>query len=54
MRLSNFLLWQSAYAEYYSTPVFWPDFDEDEVEKALAAYRQRERRFGKVTSGGGG
>ena len=48
MRLSNFLLWQSAYAEYYATPVLWPDFDEAEVDKALAAYSQRQRRFGKV------
>ena len=49
MRLSNFLLWQSAYAEYYATPVLWPDFDEREVAKALDAYSQRQRRFGKVT-----
>ena len=49
MRLSNFLLWQSAYAEYYATAVLWPDFDEHEVNKALAAYSQRQRRFGKVT-----
>ena len=48
MRLSNFLIWQAAYAEYYSTPVYWPDFDENEVEKALSAYSQRQRRFGKV------
>jgi undecaprenyl diphosphate synthase len=48
MRVSNFLLWQAAYAEYYSTPVFWPDFDEAELQKALVAYGQRQRRFGKV------
>ena len=48
MRLSNFLLWQSAYAEYYSAPVLWPDFDEAEVNKALGVYRSRQRRFGKV------
>ena len=48
MRLSNFLLWQSAYAEYYATPVLWPDFDEDEVGQALEAYGQRKRRFGGV------
>ena len=48
MRLSNYLIWQSAYAEYYSTPVFWPDFDREELEKALLVYGQRERRFGKV------
>jgi undecaprenyl diphosphate synthase len=46
MRLSNFLIWQAAYSEYYSTPVFWPDFDKAEIEKALLAYSQRERRFG--------
>ena len=45
-RLSNFLLWQSAYSEYYFTPCYWPDFDEAEVEKALAAFSQRKRRFG--------
>ena len=48
MRLSNFLLWQSAYAEYYTTPVLWPDFDEAEVMKALAAYASRRRRFGRI------
>lgn len=46
MRLSNFLIWQSAYSEYYSTPTLWPDFDDKEVEKALLAYSQRQRRFG--------
>ena len=51
MRLSNFLLWQSAYAEYYTTPVFWPDFDEAEVEKALEAFGKRNRRFGTAASG---
>lgn len=50
MRLSNFLIWQSAYAEYYTTPVFWPDFDEAEVEKALEAFGRRLRRFGTVAS----
>ena len=48
MRLSNFLIWQSAYSELYFTPVLWPDFDKDEIEKALAAYGKRERRFGKL------
>ncbi|MCD5412939.1 MAG: undecaprenyl diphosphate synthase family protein, partial [Dehalococcoidia bacterium] len=43
---SNFLIWQAAYSEYYSTPTLWPDFDEKEVELALAAYSRRERRFG--------
>lgn len=47
-RLSNFLLWQAAYAEYYATPTFWPDFDEAEFAAALIEYSQRERRFGKV------
>jgi len=46
MRLSNFMLWQSAYSEYYSTDTFWPDFGPEEVERALIAYSQRERRFG--------
>ncbi len=48
MRLSNFLIWQSAYAEYYSTPTFWPDFDKEELTKALQAYARRERRFGRL------
>ena len=47
-RLSNFLLWQAAYAEYYSTPVLWPDFDEAEVVRALDAYAGRLRRFGRI------
>ena len=46
MRLSNFLLWQASYAEYYSTPTFWPDFDEHELQRALDAFAARERRFG--------
>jgi undecaprenyl diphosphate synthase len=48
MRLSNFLLWQAAYAEYYSTTTYWPDFGRDELRQALAAYSQRQRRFGRV------
>ena len=48
MRISNFLLWQAAYAEYYSTGVYWPDFDEAEVDKAIAAYGQRRRKYGRV------
>lgn len=47
-RLSNFLLWQAAYSEFYFTPVLWPDFDEAEFNKALAAYARRTRRFGGV------
>lgn len=46
VRLSNFLLWQAAYAEFYSTPTFWPDFDEREIDRALATYAGRERRYG--------
>lgn len=48
MRLSNFLIWQAAYAEYYSTPTYWPDFDKEELVRALLAYSQRERKFGRV------
>ena len=47
-RLSNFLLWQAAYSEFYFTPVLWPDFTEAEFEKALAAYATRTRRFGGI------
>ena len=47
-RLSNFLIWQAAYAEYYATPTYWPDFDEVELHNALVAYTERDRRFGKV------
>lgn len=48
MRISNFLLWQMAYAEIYITQSLWPDFDRAEFHQALAAYQQRDRRFGKV------
>jgi undecaprenyl diphosphate synthase len=47
-RTSNFLLWQAAYAEYYVTPTYWPDFDKNELYQALLAYSQRDRRFGEV------
>ena len=47
-RLSNYLMWQLAYAEFYFTPVPWPEFDRAELEKALAAYADRDRRYGKV------
>ena len=47
-RISNFLLWQSAYAEYYFTDVLWPDFTPAELDKAIAAYFRRDRRFGGV------
>lgn len=48
MRTSGFMMWQSAYAEYYITPVFWPDFNREELYKALVAYSQRDRRFGGI------
>lgn len=47
-RLSNFLIWQAAYAEYYTTPIYWPDFNEQELYTALSEYNNRERRFGRV------
>lgn len=47
-RLSNFLIWQGSYAEYYYTDVLWPDFDKDELAKALDEYSHRRRRFGKT------
>ena len=46
-RVSNFLLWQSAYSEYYFTDVLWPDFDKNELLKAIDSYSKRERRFGR-------
>jgi len=46
LRLSNFLIWQSTYAEYHFTKVLWPDFGKEDIEKALLAYSQRKRRFG--------
>lgn len=48
MRLSNFLIWQAAYAEFYTTPTLWPDFDKEELYEALQDFDQRERRFGLV------
>lgn len=45
-RISNFLLWQLAYTEFYFTPVAWPDFNKEELEKAVRAYTQRDRRYG--------
>ena len=48
MRLSNYLIWQVAYAEYYSTPTLWPDFGHDDFVAALDAYASRKRRFGKL------
>ncbi len=48
LRISNFLIWQTAYSEYYFTEVLWPDLDQKEVEKALLTYSQRQRRFGRL------
>jgi undecaprenyl diphosphate synthase len=48
MRISNFLLWQAAYSEFYVTPTYWPDFSAQEMDKAITAYSQRSRRFGDV------
>ncbi len=47
-RISNFLLWQIAYSELYFTNVYWPDFDEEELHKAICSYQSRQRRFGKT------
>jgi undecaprenyl diphosphate synthase len=49
-RLSNFLLWQSSYAEFYVTPTLWPDFGKAELAEAVAEYERRERRFGKTAA----
>ena len=48
MRLSNFLLWQSAYSELYFTDVLWPDFNESELERAISVYQNRDRRYGGI------
>ena len=48
LRLSNFLIWQAAYAEYYFTDTYWPDFDKSELYKAIEEYARRTRRFGKT------
>lgn len=49
MRISNFLLWQAAYTEFYFTDVLWPDFDADELTLAIAAFQSRERRYGQTS-----
>jgi undecaprenyl diphosphate synthase len=54
MRLSNFLIWQAAYAEYYSTPLYWPDFGKADLERAVREFGGRERRFGSLTAVRGG
>ncbi len=51
MRVSNFLLWQGAYAEYWATPVLWPDFDKEEFYRALNEFALRERRYGGLHEG---
>jgi undecaprenyl diphosphate synthase len=49
LRISNFLIWQAAYAEWYFTPVYWPDFDKDELRKAVEEFASRERRYGQTS-----
>jgi undecaprenyl diphosphate synthase len=51
LRVSNFLIWQAAYSEWYITPTFWPDFDREEYRRALESFAQRDRRYGKVATG---
>jgi len=48
MRISNFMIWQASYSEYYSSPVYWPDFDELELNNALSEYSRRKRKFGTL------
>lgn len=48
MRISNFLIWQGAYSEWYVTPKFWPDFDKEALYQALVEYNRRDRRYGKI------
>ncbi len=48
MRISNFLIWQGAYSEWYASNVFWPDFDREELYKALMEYSRRDRRYGRI------
>jgi undecaprenyl diphosphate synthase len=50
LRVSNFLIWQAAYAEWYITPTYWPDFDKEEFRRALETYSQRDRRYGGVSA----
>jgi undecaprenyl diphosphate synthase len=50
MRVSNFLLWQISYTEFYVTETLWPDFKEKDLEKAVLAYAKRQRRFGDIKS----
>lgn len=50
MRVSNFLIWQAFYAEYYATPVYWPDFDKDELLKAFQVFQVRDRKYGGLST----
>jgi len=50
MRISNFLIWQAAYAEWYVTQVYWPDFDKEELRKAILDYGRRDRRYGRLST----
>jgi len=50
LRLSNFMIWQAAYAEFFISPVFWPEFNEAELDRALEDYSKRDRRFGLISS----
>ena len=52
LRLSNYLLWQLAYAELYVTDCLWPDFDREELENAIRAFNRRDRRFGGIKTNG--
>jgi undecaprenyl diphosphate synthase len=54
MRVSNFLLWQISYSEFYVTDTLWPDFEQKDLEKAILAYAKRTRRFGSVVDSKGG
>ena len=49
LRISNFLLWQTAYSEFFFTDLLWPDFDEAALDAAIATFAQRERRFGQTS-----
>ncbi len=51
LRVSNFLIWQAAYSEWYITPTYWPDFNKEEYRQALESFAHRDRRYGKVSSG---
>jgi undecaprenyl diphosphate synthase len=48
IRISNYMLWQIAYSELYFTPIYWPDFNEDELKKAIEYFNTKQRRFGKT------